>query len=58
MRDPGGSTTRGSGLWHSGRPDLIQRVPKLLVPCRNVIIDLWSRPFSLLIDEASDTDRS
>lgn len=31
-------TISGSGLWHSGRPDLIQWVTKLLMPGRNVII--------------------
>lgn len=34
----GSSTISGSGLWHSGRPDFIQWVPKLLTPGRNVIV--------------------
>ncbi len=32
------STISGSGLWHSGQPDLIQWVTKLLMPGRNVRI--------------------
>ena len=31
-------TITGSGLWHFGRPDLIDWVPKLLMPGRNLII--------------------
>ena len=48
-----GNGTRGSGLYHSGRPDLIEWVPKPLFRCRNVIIVLRSRP----VNEASDFDR-
>lgn len=46
----GSETISGSSLWHSGRPDLIQWVPKLRMLGRNVIIGKLVN--SVVVDES------
>lgn len=41
-------TISGTGVWHYGRPNLIERIPKLLTPGRNVIIGKLVRFHSVL----------
>lgn len=52
----GSRTMSGSGLWHFGRPDLIQWVPKLLIPGRNFIIGKSVKPVVVDGSDASQAD--